>query len=85
MRGFVFVTSVNRANPHARATLARMHPTPHTCGSCRHTEPSKREGYGYCRAGRTPEERALFLPSSRECTFQPSRYQETTHASAPSR
>ena len=53
-----------------------MHPESNTCGSCRHAEPSKLEGYGYCRAGQTPEERALFLPSSKACAFIPSRYQD---------
>ena len=53
-----------------------MHPTPQTCGSCRHIEPSKLEGYGYCRAGQTVEERAYFLPYSRACMFTPARWQD---------
>lgn len=62
-----------------------MQPTSETCGTCQSLEASSLSGYGYCRAGVTPEERARFLPRSGACIYPFSRYQEIIHAPAPSR
>lgn len=52
------------------------------CLDCKHFLQSRDAGqrayiddYGYCKAGKTPEERAMFFPGAQPCWIRPERFE----------